>query len=255
MIEIDYEPLPAVTTIAEATKAERTDGVGRQPRQHRLRHDDGQQGRGRRGLRQGQARHHADGSPTTASPPTRSSRAPRSATTRPTATATRSTPPRRTRMACRSQLAGQIFHIPETKLRVVVPGRRRRLRHEGRPLSGRRSGDVASRRIGRPVKWTSTRAEALQGDAHGRDQVVSGEIALRRERQDHRHPRAIDARGRLARHRRGVRHQHVLGEAPVRASMTFRPASSSPRRCSPTRRRWRPIAAPAGPRRPIWSSG
>ena len=36
----------------------------------------------------------------------------------------------------------------------------------------------ASRRCGRPVKWVSTRAEALQGDYHGRDQVVTAEMAL-----------------------------------------------------------------------------
>jgi carbon-monoxide dehydrogenase large subunit len=37
----------------------------------------------------------------------------------------------------------------------------------------------ASRRCGgRPVKWVSTRSEALLGDAHGRDQVVTGELAL-----------------------------------------------------------------------------
>jgi carbon-monoxide dehydrogenase large subunit len=36
----------------------------------------------------------------------------------------------------------------------------------------------AARRCGRPVKWTSTRAEALMGDYHGRDQVVSAEMAL-----------------------------------------------------------------------------
>jgi len=36
----------------------------------------------------------------------------------------------------------------------------------------------AARRIGRPVKWTSTRSEALLGDTHGRDQVVRGELAL-----------------------------------------------------------------------------
>jgi carbon-monoxide dehydrogenase large subunit len=36
----------------------------------------------------------------------------------------------------------------------------------------------AARRCGRPVKWTSTRAEALLGDYHGRDQVVTGELAL-----------------------------------------------------------------------------
>ena len=37
----------------------------------------------------------------------------------------------------------------------------------------------ASRRCGgRPVKWVSTRSEAFLSDLHGRDQVVTGEIAL-----------------------------------------------------------------------------
>jgi len=37
----------------------------------------------------------------------------------------------------------------------------------------------ASRRLGgAPVKWVSTRAEALMGDYHGRDQVVSADMAL-----------------------------------------------------------------------------
>ena len=37
----------------------------------------------------------------------------------------------------------------------------------------------ASRRCGgRPVKWVSTRSEAFLGDSHGRDQVVTGELAL-----------------------------------------------------------------------------
>ena len=37
----------------------------------------------------------------------------------------------------------------------------------------------ASRRVGgRPVKWVSTRSEALLGDSQGRDQVVTGELAL-----------------------------------------------------------------------------
>jgi carbon-monoxide dehydrogenase large subunit len=37
----------------------------------------------------------------------------------------------------------------------------------------------ASRRCGgRPVKWVSTRAEALMGDCHGRDQVISADMAL-----------------------------------------------------------------------------
>jgi len=36
----------------------------------------------------------------------------------------------------------------------------------------------AARRVGRPVKWISSRAEALLGDAQGRDQNVSAELAL-----------------------------------------------------------------------------
>jgi carbon-monoxide dehydrogenase large subunit len=36
----------------------------------------------------------------------------------------------------------------------------------------------ASRLVRRPVKWTATRSESLMGDAHGRDQVVTGELAL-----------------------------------------------------------------------------
>ena len=37
----------------------------------------------------------------------------------------------------------------------------------------------ASRRCGgRPVKWVSTRSEALLGDSQGRDQVVTGDFAL-----------------------------------------------------------------------------
>ena len=36
----------------------------------------------------------------------------------------------------------------------------------------------AAKRCGRPVKWTPTRAESLQGDYHGRDQVVTAEMAL-----------------------------------------------------------------------------
>ncbi|OYW97980.1 MAG: carbon monoxide dehydrogenase, partial [Rhizobiales bacterium 32-66-8] len=36
----------------------------------------------------------------------------------------------------------------------------------------------ASRRVGRPVKWTCDRSEAFLCDAHGRDHVTHGELAL-----------------------------------------------------------------------------
>jgi aerobic carbon-monoxide dehydrogenase large subunit len=78
----------------------------------------------------------------------------------------------------RSQLAGHVLNVPETKLRVISPdvGGGFGMKCGGYPEDALVLW--ASRRIGRPVKWTSTRAEALLGDTHGRDQVVHGELAL-----------------------------------------------------------------------------
>src|SRR4029077_19107511 len=72
----------------------------------------------------------------------------------------------------------QILHIPENRIRVVA-----------RDVGGGfgMKGDVhteegivawAAGRVGRPVKWISSRTEALLGDAQGRDQNVSAELAL-----------------------------------------------------------------------------
>jgi carbon-monoxide dehydrogenase large subunit len=78
----------------------------------------------------------------------------------------------------RSQLATNVLKIPETRLRVISPdvGGGFGMKCGGYPEDGLVLW--AARRIGRPVKWTSTRAEALLGDTHGRDQVVHGELAL-----------------------------------------------------------------------------
>jgi carbon-monoxide dehydrogenase large subunit len=78
----------------------------------------------------------------------------------------------------RAQLATNILKIPETRLRVISPdvGGGFGMKCGGYPEDGLVLW--ASRRVGRPVKWTSTRSEALLGDTHGRDQVVQGELAL-----------------------------------------------------------------------------
>ena len=68
--------------------------------------------------------------------------------------------------------------MPETKIRVVSP--------DVGGGFGMKSNiypdDVlvlwASRRVGRPVKWTATRSEKLLLDTQARDQVVYGELAL-----------------------------------------------------------------------------
>jgi aerobic carbon-monoxide dehydrogenase large subunit len=78
----------------------------------------------------------------------------------------------------RSALSSSVFHVPESKIRVVSPdvgggfGMKANLYPD----------DVlvlwAAKRCGRPVKWTATRSESLLCDNHARDQVVYGELAL-----------------------------------------------------------------------------
>ncbi|HVV94523.1 MAG TPA: xanthine dehydrogenase family protein molybdopterin-binding subunit, partial [Hyphomicrobiales bacterium] len=78
----------------------------------------------------------------------------------------------------RSALAGGVLHVPETAVRVV-----------GRDVGGGfgLKGDAfpedaltlyAARKIGRPVKWVATRSEGLMIDNHGRNHVTIGELAL-----------------------------------------------------------------------------
>ena len=79
----------------------------------------------------------------------------------------------------RSTVAGQVLGIPETKLRVISPdvGGGFGMKHGGYPEDA--LVVWASRRVGgRPVKWTGTRSEALLGDSQGRDQIVTGDLAL-----------------------------------------------------------------------------
>ncbi|MGA9320659.1 MAG: xanthine dehydrogenase family protein molybdopterin-binding subunit, partial [Xanthobacteraceae bacterium] len=78
----------------------------------------------------------------------------------------------------RAALSSFVFHVPESKIRVVSPdvgggfGMKANIYPD----------DVlvlwAARRCARPVKWTATRSESLLLDNHARDQVVYGELAL-----------------------------------------------------------------------------
>jgi carbon-monoxide dehydrogenase large subunit len=78
----------------------------------------------------------------------------------------------------RQTLAAAVFREPVAKFHVITPdvGGGFGMKTDAYPE------DVlvlwASRRCGQPVKWISNRAEALQGDYHGRDQVVSAEMAM-----------------------------------------------------------------------------
>ncbi|MBM3570297.1 MAG: xanthine dehydrogenase family protein molybdopterin-binding subunit [Alphaproteobacteria bacterium] len=71
-----------------------------------------------------------------------------------------------------------VLQLPESKVRVVAPdvggGFGSKIFHyaEEAVLTW------AAKKIGKPIKWTSDRAEAFLTDAHGRDHVTKAELAL-----------------------------------------------------------------------------
>ncbi|WP_209425386.1 xanthine dehydrogenase family protein molybdopterin-binding subunit [Pararhodobacter sp. SW119] len=71
-----------------------------------------------------------------------------------------------------------VLGIPEHKLRVVAPdvggGFGSKIFHYAEEAFC----TFAARQLKRPVKWTSSRAEAFLSDAHGRDHVTTIELAL-----------------------------------------------------------------------------
>src|SRR5262245_51346100 len=78
----------------------------------------------------------------------------------------------------RQTLAAAVFRQPIAKFRVVTPDVGGGFGMKADPHPEDALVLWASQRCGRPVKWIPTRAEALQGDYHGRDQVVNAEMAL-----------------------------------------------------------------------------
>jgi aerobic carbon-monoxide dehydrogenase large subunit len=70
------------------------------------------------------------------------------------------------------------LHVPEHKIRVVAPdvggGFGSKIFHYAEELLV----TWASRKVGRPVKWTADRMEAFISDAHGRDHVSKAQLAL-----------------------------------------------------------------------------
>jgi carbon-monoxide dehydrogenase large subunit len=68
--------------------------------------------------------------------------------------------------------------VPEHKLRVIAPdvggGFGSKIYHYAEELLV----TWASRKLGRPVKWTADRSEAFMSDAHGRDHISKAQLAL-----------------------------------------------------------------------------
>ncbi|MGA2128744.1 MAG: xanthine dehydrogenase family protein molybdopterin-binding subunit [Xanthobacteraceae bacterium] len=78
----------------------------------------------------------------------------------------------------RHGLSHQILHIPEGRIRVVARDVGGGFGMKGHVYPEDAVVTWASRRVLRPVKWIASRSEALMGDNHGRDQLVTAELAL-----------------------------------------------------------------------------
>src|SRR5690606_38797025 len=78
----------------------------------------------------------------------------------------------------KTQLARDIFRVPPEQVRVVVHdvgggfgGKNSLYQEQGMAL-------YAARKLRRPVKWIGQRSDAFVSDFHGRDNVTRGELAL-----------------------------------------------------------------------------
>jgi carbon-monoxide dehydrogenase large subunit len=71
-----------------------------------------------------------------------------------------------------------IFHVPENRMRVVSPDVGGGFGLKGGAFPDDALVLWAAKRVGRPVKWTATRAESMLTDHAGRDHVTYGEMAL-----------------------------------------------------------------------------
>jgi aerobic carbon-monoxide dehydrogenase large subunit len=78
----------------------------------------------------------------------------------------------------RHGLAHQILHVPESRIRVVARDVGGGFGMKGQVYPEEAVVIWAARRVGRPVKWIPSRAEAMLADNDGRDQKVSAELAL-----------------------------------------------------------------------------
>jgi aerobic carbon-monoxide dehydrogenase large subunit len=78
----------------------------------------------------------------------------------------------------RDMLAGTVFKIPATNIRVVVGDVGGGFGTKGWQYVEHRLMLWAAKKLGRPVKWSCERSEALLADEHGRDVVAEAELAL-----------------------------------------------------------------------------
>src|SRR6059036_3296402 len=78
----------------------------------------------------------------------------------------------------RNALATNIFKVPEHTIRVIVGDVGGAFGTKGWQYPEHRLVLWAARKLGRPVKWSCERREAIPADEHARDNVTDAELAL-----------------------------------------------------------------------------
>jgi carbon-monoxide dehydrogenase large subunit len=78
----------------------------------------------------------------------------------------------------RQMLAQSVFRVPESKLRVISGDVGGGFGTKGWQYVEHRLTLWAARKLGRPVKWMCERSEAIMADEHGRDNIGDIELAL-----------------------------------------------------------------------------
>ena len=152
----------------------------------------------------------------------------------------------------RNMLADKVFRVPESKVRVVCQDVGGGFGAKGWQYVDHRLTLWAAKKLGRPVKWSCERSEVILADEHGRDNIGDIELALDEGRQIPRpaaehageHRRLHRVRPPVADAVRPDRHGHRRLRHP--GALT-----SASTRCCRTPARPRPIAAPAARRRSI----
>ena len=255
-VDVDYDVLPAVVDVRDARKRGAPQLHDAAPDNQCYKWAHRRQGRGRRGVRQGGARHEARPGQQPADP--QRDRAARG---------DRRVQPRRRRVHALRRQPEPARRAPADDGVRAGPARaqgardrarrRRRLRLQDLPVRRGRGADLGvqaaqSRRSSGPP----SAAKSFLSDAHGRDHVTHAEMALDKDGKFLALRVHTDANlgaylSTFA--TRGADHplRHAAGR-PVHDAADLRAKSTAG---SPTPRRSMPTAAPAGPRRPTCSSG